>query len=121
LGCCASKTALDASEKVQSLSDLQSARASNGVPKVYAGSTEGLTQLMRAYIRTEPNRQPGTFWKYVPDPPQHIWTNGISRDQQPMWDWQEPAVRIRIRRQTGIHRANQTQLIEDQLLLDVSA
>ena len=117
LDSCFSRDAKIACESVRSSSDLKEARTKYGTPKVGAGTSDGLIRLLRNYVKSKP--QIRSVWDFIPDPPQHIWTKSISSMKQPVWDWQEPPDRVRVRRQTALHQEISSTILEDHLILDV--
>jgi hypothetical protein len=110
-----------ASTAVEDQESLSRQRRLHGTVKFDPARRDSLRDLLVAFVRLPPEQRPLGIFAALPDPPQHISTFGLEASGQdvPVWNWQEPATLIQIRRATAIHRNHRSLPIADEVADEV--
>lgn len=118
-GSCARVQVLESTALVHSENDLKRLQSTIGQRKYDANLTGLLTTLLTRFVQQPTEDRIVPLFGMLPDPPQHIWTFPATDLTQEIWEWQEAAKEIRIRKFTVSHLDGKRSPIQEKSILEI--
>ncbi len=118
LGMTQSPFICDLTAGISDASTLKALREKYGQRVKYKTSVEEMREFLKRYVLRERVNEARGLFSYIPKPPQHIWSNPAPIPE-PVWDWGETPVSIKVFRNTVVHRDFTAHQLENTEVLHV--
>jgi len=119
-GSCNRVQILRSAEAIHTGDDLRRFQSTMGQAKYNAQLSFLLQRTLRNYLQENSVERQVPVFGLLPDPPQHIWTFPDPNLNQDVWNWQELAKEIRIRKLTVSHLEGEVKPIQEKTVLRIA-
>ncbi len=116
-GSCTSVDILSRTKTLTSEDGLTQLQAEFGERRFDTRQSHLFQSLLMKFVLKDPSNRSLPVFDAILDPPQHIWTFPAANSALEVWNWQEPAQEIVLRKVTAKHRSGQQKEIQDKVIM----